>query len=169
MSIVKQISVDNLHVNIADNEITSVQSLLNNKCNWKEKHENKEEKDKDKEVTEETISVNLLKKLVIRWITLDDHVKEMSKEMKEFKDEKTQIEDKILNFMKNTSQDEIPVKNEKLKRKKSETKEKIDEEYIKKCLIKNINDVEAVDKLTNIIMTNRAITETYKLARIGKK
>jgi hypothetical protein len=133
-------------------------SSLNN-CNF-------EEDEKDDGLN---IDIDVLKKMVVKWLKLDDKIKDLNKEVKDMKSEKSQMEDKILLFMDNNEQNEIEVKNDKLEKKKSESKEPINEEYIKKCLIKSIDDVETVDKLTNIIINNREITEKYKLARKGQK
>ena len=124
------------------------------------------EVDEDEDEDEETeYDVDLLKKMVIRWIKLDDNIKECNKQAKEIKDEKTQIESKILLFMNNSDTNEIQVKDGKLEKKRGEKKESINEEYIKKCLVKSFDDVEMIDKLTKMILENREITETYKLAR----
>ena len=103
--------------------------------------------------------------MIVRWIKLDDIIKDYNSEVKECKNEKTQLEDKILVYMNQTDQNEITVKDGKLEKKKNETKETINEEYIKKCLVKNIDDVAMIDKLTNIILNSRAIKESYKLSR----
>jgi len=130
-------------------------SLINNQVI----SESKSESDDD------NVDVDLLKKMVIRWITLDDNIKEFTKKAKDIKDEKTQIEEKILYFMKQNETNEIQVKDGKLEKKRGEKKEPINEEYIKKCLVKSFDDVEMIDKLTKMILENREITETYKLAR----
>ena len=132
-------------------------SLINNQVI----SESKSESDDD------NVDVDLLKKMVIRWITLDDNIKEFTKKAKDIKDEKTQIEEKILYFMKQSETNEIQVKDGKLEKKRGEKKEPINEEYIKKCLVKSFDDVEMVDKLTKLLIENREITETYRLARKG--
>ena len=114
---------------------------------------------------EKSYDVDMLKKMVIKWLKLDDNIKEYNKRAKEIKEEKTQIEDKILSFMNNSNTNEIQVKDGKLEKKCGQKKEPINEEYIKKCLVKSFDDVEMVDKLTKVILENREITETYKLAR----
>jgi hypothetical protein len=114
---------------------------------------------------EKLYDVEMLKKMVIKWLKLDDNVKECNKRAKEFKEEKIQIEDKILSFMNNSNTNEIQVKDGKLEKKCGQKKEPINEEYIKKCLVKSFDDVETVDKLTKMLLESREITETYKLSR----
>lgn len=115
----------------------------------------------------DVINVSILKRMIIQWLKLDDFIRDKNKEIKNVKEEKTQIEDKILLFMESTEQDEIIAKDDKLKRKKIETKEKINEEYMKKTLLLALpGNLEMVDKLTNVLVNNRAITESYKLTRI---
>jgi hypothetical protein len=111
------------------------------------------------------IDINILKKMVVRWIKLDDTIKEYNKDIKDFKDEKVQLEDKIISFMNKNEQNEILVKDGKVEKKASEKKEPINEEYIKKCLVKSVDDLIMIDKITNMIISSREITETYKLSR----
>ena len=129
---------------------------------------NNDDNKNDESETEE-IDVNILKKMVVKWIKLDDTIKEYNKEIKDFKSEKSQLEEKILSFMNKNEQNEIPVKDGKIEKKISESKEPINEEYIKKCLIKTFDDVELVDKLTTEIMNNRLVKESYRLSRKSTK
>lgn len=164
-----EISIENLDIDLSDNQLNilneNIMALsldnLNNLKNFK--HDDSDNQDNQDDDCE--IDVDLLKKMIIRWIKLDDIIKEYNKEVKECKNEKTQLEDKILEYMNHTDQNEITVKDGKLEKKKSETKESINEEYIKKCLVNSIDDVVMIDKLTNIILNSRAVTESYKLAR----
>jgi hypothetical protein len=158
------IETSDLIIQNYDNILIEVSSSISDKA--ESDNTNNPTNNSDSESDEETeIDVNVLKKMVIRWITLDDNIKEYNKEVKDLKSEKTQLEEKILVFMNKNEQNEIPVKDGKLEKKKSETKEPINEEYIKKCLIKSVDDIVLVDKLTNIILNSREITESYKLAR----
>ena len=121
-----------------DNILIEVSTSINTNNTIHENNEiNDTNSDSDSESEKEPeIDVNVLKKMVIRWITLDDNIKEYNKEVQDLKSEKTQLEEKILAFMNKNEQNEIPVKDGKLEKKKSESKEPINEEYIKKCLIK---------------------------------
>jgi hypothetical protein len=161
--------LDNLTSDISNEDTLALKHLLNNRCGYKQKDVDEDDEVEEAETEAEVINISILKKMVIRWLKLDDFIRDRTKEIKDTKDEKTQIEDKILAFMQHTEQDEIPVKDEKLKRKKTETKEKIDEEYIKKVLTQTMpGNIEMVDKLTNVIITNRSSTVAYKLTRTGK-
>lgn len=163
--------LDNLTGDITIEEEMNLKRLLQTNCGSKNIDDNTMEEVEEAETEAEVINVTILKKMIIRWLKLDDVMKEKSKEIKEIKDEKGQIEDKILTFMQHTEQDEILAKDEKLKRTKSETKEKIDEEYIKKTLLIAMpgpQNIEIVDNLANMLMNSRATTQTYKLTRVGK-
>lgn len=161
--------LDNLTNDITVEEVNNLKLLLQTNCGSKNNEDNTVEEVEEAEEEAEVVNVTILKKMIIRWLKLDDVMKEKMKEVKELKDEKGQIEDKILAFMQHTEQDEIVAKDEKLKRTKSETKEKIDEEYIKKTLLVAMpGNVEAVDNLTNMLMNSRGTTQTYKLTRVGK-
>ena len=168
-----EISIENLDIDLSNNQLNilneNIMTLsldnLNKSKNVKHDCSDNQDNQDDREEEDCEIDVDLLKKMIIRWIKLDDIIKEYNKEVKECKNEKTQLEDKILEYMNHTDQNEITVKDGKLEKKKSETKESINEEYIKKCLVNSIDDVVMIDKLTNIILNSRAITESYKLAR----
>ena len=163
--------LDNLTNDITVEEANNLKLLLRTNCGSANIEDNTLAEVEEADTEAEVVNVSILKKIIIRWLKLDDAMKEKTKEVKEIKDEKGQIEDKILAFMQHTEQDEILAKDEKLKRTKSETKEKIDEEYIKKTLLVAMpgpQNIETVDNLTNIIMNSRSITQIYKLTRIGK-
>ena len=184
--------INKLEVNDIDDDI-NIDNIYNNDINYnninyadldddkksKSKSKSKSKKndneilsnsDLDSDSDEKSeISIDIVKKMVIKWVKLDDKIKETNKTVKEMKDEKVQLEDKILTFMTNNEQETIPVKDGKIEKKESVTKEPINEEYIKKSLIGQIEDIALIDKLTEIIMTNRAITKKYKLSRIINK
>lgn len=165
--------IDNNDNDINDNinNIDDDNIKIKNKSKTKTKSKSKKsDSDLNSDSDDEPkISLDMVKKMVIKWVNLDDKIKETNKTVKEMKDEKVQLEDKILTFMNNNEQEAIPVKDGKLEKKESVTKEPINEEYIKKSLIGQIEDISLIDKLTEIIMTNRAITKKYKLARIVNK
>jgi hypothetical protein len=170
---INKLTVDNLNneiinYNNLDEDLNYISSYKYDKVEMSSPLNNVDFEEDEKE-DGLNIDIDVLKKMVIKWLKLDDKIKDLNKEVKDMKSEKSQMEDKILLFMDNNEQNEIEIKNDKLEKKKSESKEPINEEYIKKCLIKSIDDVETVDKLTNIIINNREITEKYKLARKGQK
>ena len=143
--------------------------LINNNDSDNNNNKYQDNDNEDDDLVNDEIDVNILKKMVLKWIKLDDDIKEYNKEIKDFKSEKSQLEEKILSFMNKNEQKEIPVKDGKIEKVKSETKEPINEEYIKKCLIKSFDNVELVDKLTSDIINNRLIKESYRLSRKSTK
>ena len=173
METIDEINVFNLDTDTSNVILQNYEEILlsltldNDTKNNNFNDEKNDNDDNDNE--EDEIDVNVLKKMVVKWIKLDDTIKEYNKDIKDFKSEKSQLEEKILSFMNKNEQNEIPVKDGKIEKKKSETKEPINEEYIKKCLIKSIDDVELVDKLTSVIVNNRSIKESYRLSRKSTK
>ena len=107
--------------------------------------------------------------MIYKWLSLDDKLKEINSIIKDVKNEKSQLEEKILGYMDKTEKNEITTDNEKLEKKKTQTKEPMNEDYIKRCLLKTLNDIETADKLTNLLITSREITQSYKLSRGGTK
>jgi hypothetical protein len=161
---------DNINnINNIDDDNIKIKNKSKTKTKSKSKKSDSDLNSDSDSDDEPKISLDMVKKMVIKWVNLDDKIKETNKTVKEMKDEKVQLEDKILTFMNNNEQEAIPVKDGKLEKKESVTKEPINEEYIKKSLIGQIEDISLIDKLTEIIMTNRAITKKYKLARIVNK
>lgn len=176
---INKITIDNLDIDVSINDL----NVMNDNINAIHSHKvcgpkvirtkadiinnsvSSNSSTKTDQENETIFDKDILKKMVIRWIKLDDNIKEYNKQVKEIKDEKVQIEDKILLFMNKSETNEIQVKDGKLEKKRGEKKEPINEEYIKKCLVKTFDDVEMVDKLTKIILENREITESYKLSR----
>jgi hypothetical protein len=149
------INIENLHIKINNEIKEDILNILNNLENI----------DNEKSINELEIKIDVLKKMIIRWINLDDIIKEYNGKIKDLKNEKLQIEDKILIYMEKNNKKEIDITNGKLEKTKVESKEPFNDEYIKKCLSNTINDIEMIDKLTNILINNREIKECYKLKR----
>jgi len=110
-------------------------------------------------------ALEMLKGMVKRWMTLDKDTRELNEKLKSIKDEKKQFEDKILDFMNKTDQDEILVKNGKISKKEKESKETINEEYIKKCLVQTLTDMETVNTITKLIVDGRLTKKTQALEK----
>ena len=110
------------------------------------------------------LSPTILKKIIIRWITLDEDIKKISFTLNELKKEKLQIETKILQYMKDNNKTEITTSEGKIKKKISETKESLNETYIRNNLTKLIDNTTIIDQLTSILLNNRNIKLNYKLS-----
>jgi len=67
--------------------------------------------------------------------------------------------------MNKTDQDEILVKNGKISKKEKESKETINEEYIKKCLVQTLTDMETVNTITKLIVDGRLTKKTQALEK----
>ena len=121
----------------------------------------------------------ILKTMTCRWLLLDEELKKMMETVKSCKEEKMQLEKKILDFMNKNDQDEIEVREGKLSKADKESKEPLNEEYIKRCIIDKTNNTSLADELAKIIMDNRNKELEHKLKnttgkgvvrkRLGKK
>lgn len=154
------ITIDNLHLDISNEIKKEIYNLI-------ESFNITNDESNTKAVIE--IKIEVLKYMIKKWITLDDDSKKINSLMKDIKNEKIQIEEKILGYMEKTEQNEINTTDGKIEKKKTETKEQMNEDYIKKCLLKSVTDIEAVDKLTSSILTSRDVKYSYKLARGSDK
>lgn len=119
---------------------------------------------KEQEEMEE-VNMDILKGMVKRWMTLEKDMRELNEKIKSVKDEKKQFEDKILDFMNKTDQEEIIVKNGKISKKEKESKETINEEYIKKCLVQTLQDMDTVNAITKLIVDGRTTKKTQALEK----
>jgi len=114
---------------------------------------------------EQNLNIDILKKMIQQWINLDKKIQEVNNSLKEVKSEKEQLEVKIMSYVDNNNLDKIPeVNNTILEIKTTQSKQKIDEEYIKKKLEKFDKDVEKIDKITKSIFDEVEITEKRKLS-----
>lgn len=109
------------------------------------------------------LQTSVLKKIIIRWLSLDDEIKKISATLKDYKSEKQQIETKILQYMKDTNKSEINTSEGKIKKKISESKESMNETYIRNSLCKLIDNNDIIEQLTTILLNNRNIKLNYKL------
>lgn len=119
----------------------------------------------------------ILKTMTCRWLLLDEELKRMMDTVKSIKEEKMQLEKKILDFMNKNDQDEIEVREGKLSKADKESKEPLNEDYIKRCIMEKTNNTSLADELAKIIMDNRNKELEHKLKnttgkvkkRVGKK
>lgn len=119
--------------------------------------------------TEEKEISSDFKKKVSEWINLDDKIKNMVKEIKEFKEQKKQIENNILQNMDNLNLVILDIGNGKIRKNISKTKGALKEETIKDSLFQIFKDDNQASTTTQLILDNRPIIETTRLKRTYKR
>ena len=74
------------------------------------------------------------KKKVLKWLEIDDQIREMRAKSKELNTEKKQHEEFILSFLEQVGEKELAVSDGKLRRNVSKTKKPLSKEWIQKSL-----------------------------------
>ena len=105
------------------------------------------------------------KELVVTWVDIDDNIREANAKLKEFKDEKKQYEQAILDYLEKIGENVIEISDGKLRRNVSKTKGALKHEIIQSALTDCVNDSEKAYQMTNYIMNKRPIVERINLKR----
>lgn len=120
-------------------------------------------------MSEENSVSNDFKKKVSEWVSLDDKIKNMVKDIKECKEQKKQIENDILENMDNLNLVILDIGNGKIRKNISKTKGALKEETIKDSLFQIFKDDNQASTTTQIILDSRPIVETTRLKRTYKR
>jgi hypothetical protein len=105
------------------------------------------------------------RKNVLKWITLDDTLRELRGKVKEITNEKKQYEEFVLSFLENVDEKSIEIKDGKLSRNVSKTKSPLKKELIFKSLSEITNDPVKAKTMTEHILENRPMVERINLKR----
>ena len=105
------------------------------------------------------------RKNVLKWITLDDSLRELRAKVKEITNEKKQYEEFVLGFLENVEEKSIEIKDGKLSRNVSKTKSPLKKELIFKSLSEITNDPVKAKTMTDHILENRPMVERVNLKR----
>jgi hypothetical protein len=112
-----------------------------------------------------TIDKNVLKTLIIEWLTLDDTIKVYKEKIKDITEEKKQFETQILDLMNELKQDVIITDKGNLTRNVTEKKGAITPELIKSTLSELLKCSETADVYTCTILDKRVTKENVALKR----
>lgn len=113
------------------------------------------------------------RKNVIKWVELDDGVrqlkakiKEINEKVKEINSEKEQYEEPIIKFLSQVNEDAVQLKDGgKLSKNVSKQKAPLKKEFIHKALVELINDPNKALAMTEHIINSRPVTEKINLKR----
>ena len=102
---------------------------------------------------------------VVKWVKLDDQAREMTKAIKDIRQQKKSMEDDILSMMTAQEQDVLNLSTGgSLRRSTSKCKGGLKEEYIRDVLTQYINTDKAT-VITDAMMKNRPVQERLYLKR----
>ena len=105
------------------------------------------------------------KKKVLKWLEIDDQIREMRAKSKELNTEKKQHEEFILSFLEQVGEKELAVRDGKLRRNVSKTKKPLSKDSIQKALTELIKDKEKATTMTEHIINSRPTVERINLKR----
>merc|ERR1712146_756925 len=94
------------------------------------------------------------KKKVLKWLEIDDQIREMRAKSKELNTEKKQHEEYILNFLEQVGEKELAVSDGKLRRNVSKTKKPLSKDTIQKALNELVKDKEKATTMTEHIINS---------------
>jgi hypothetical protein len=105
------------------------------------------------------------RKNVLKWVDIDDSLRAIRAKVKELNDEKKKYEEEILSYLGKVEEDGVALKDGKLSKYVSKSKEPLNKDTIQKSLVECIGDSTKASQLTEHIINNRKITEKVKLSR----
>lgn len=109
------------------------------------------------------------RKKVVEWVSKDDEIKDINRELKELKEEKKLLENDILNYMQNIDVNMFEIGDGKLRRSVSKTRGALKHDVIQNSLVKIFKDVQKAHTTTKFILDNRPLTERVRLKRTYKR
>jgi hypothetical protein len=105
-----------------------------------------------------------------QWLMLDDKVREISKSLKELKQMKKALHEKLLISMEKNEVSELKAGNGKLRYSVSKTKEPLKYESIEEGLLKYFDDdAQKVTEIWDSISNNRKVVERKRIKRTFNK
>ena len=108
---------------------------------------------------------NQFKNNVLKWIKIDDNIREHRKAVKELNERKKEFEETIINYLTEVEEDSIQIKDGFLKKSVTKTKEPLKKENIKNALVEITGDATKATMLTEHILKSRKETEKISLKR----
>lgn len=105
------------------------------------------------------------KNKVLRWVSLDDELRNLRKKMKEINKEKKNNEEFILNFLESVDEKVVEIADGKLRRNISKTKAPLKKAGILASLTQITGDALKAKELTEHILSSRPDVERVNLKR----
>ena len=108
---------------------------------------------------------NGFKQNVLKWINIDDKIREHRKVVKELNQQKKDFEENIITYLTQVDEDSIQIKDGFLKKSVTKSKEPLKKENIHSALIEITGDTSKATMLTEHILKSRKETEKISLKR----
>ena len=113
--------------------------------------------------------VEEFKKLVHKWLTIDDNIRQLKKAEKDLNDEKKNLTPEIIDFMSKHSIEDCNTSNGKLKYSVSLHKKPINKQYLVDKLTTYLNNTKKSEEITTFLLDSREIEEKINLRRTFTK
>jgi len=124
------------------------------------------------EIEQEAEKINVSKEFeenVIKYVKYDNAIRKKNEELKELKGKRKPCEDFILSYLEKIDEKEIEITGGKLRRNKSETKQSVNTDIIKKTLTDKLNNPKLVGDILKEMENNRLLKTHINLKRTGKR
>lgn len=108
---------------------------------------------------------NGFKQNVLKWINIDDDIREHRKAVKELNQQKKEFEESIITYLTEVDEESIQIKDGFLKKSVTKSKEPLKKENIQTALVEITGDSNKANMLTEHILKSRKETEKISLRR----
>ena len=108
---------------------------------------------------------NEFKHDVLKWINIDDNIREHRKAVKELNQQKKEFEESIISYLTEVDEESIQIKDGFLKKSVTKSKEPLKKENIQTALVEITGDSSKATMLTEHILKSRKETEKISLRR----
>ena len=108
---------------------------------------------------------NGFKQDVLRWINIDDNIREHRKAVKDLNQQKKDFEESIIKYLTQVDEESIQIKDGFLKKAVTKSKEPLKKENIQTALVEITGDATKATMLTEHILKSRKETEKISLRR----
>ena len=102
---------------------------------------------------------------VLKWVSIDDSIRELRTKTKELTNEKKQHEEYILSYMEQIEEKCLNIKDGKLRKNVSKTKGPLKKAVIQQALVDITGDVIKAKAMTEHIINSRPTVERVNLKR----
>ena len=106
---------------------------------------------------------------VLKWVSIDDNIRELRAKTKELTNEKKQFEENILKFLEEVDEKSIEIKDGKLTKNVSKTQAPLKKDNIHKALVEITGDNNKALQMTEHIIKSRPMVERVNLKRTRKR
>ena len=99
--------------------------------------------------SEDDTVITELKENVVKFIKIDDMIRDKQNKIKELKEQRKPCEEYILQYLENINETIIEVSNGKIRKNQSNTKVPLNKDIIKEAIKSKVEDVSIVEDIIN--------------------